>query len=169
MQFQFSAPTLEKNSCGFYGQRREGIWFRSWRVEGTFSTRSRNPEFVFGFQVERLELRVGERPVSEPCPFDRAPAAAFIEVDFAKTPLRTRIVHSAAAHAASITDRWSELGLLVRRFAKCVRLQGVVVYQRRSVPDFQLIVLEVPILEPGTLLEHDDFEAGCGEFLRHGS
>src|SRR5258708_39882559 len=111
---------IEKSSRGFYGQRRQRIRFRSRRVERACSTHSRNAKFVFGFHVERFEIRVSDRPISEPCPSDRAPAAPLDEVDFVKTPLRTSIVHGAAAHAPSITNCWCQLSLLLGGLPKCI-------------------------------------------------
>ncbi len=105
MQPQLSCTALEQHARRFHRQRRHGIGLGARRIERTRIGKPRHPDLPLHLGVVRLELLVGNRPVSEPGAGDGAQETSLFEVDLVKAPEVRRVVDAAAADQARIQRR----------------------------------------------------------------
>src|SRR5690606_25811023 len=130
---------------------------------------SRNADLPVHLRVVGLEILVGDGPVGERGSFRRTMERPLLEVDRSQPPEIAREVNAAAADVVRVAEAspLDDLRLLV--FVLPERL-GM---SLASSPDESFVlgngpfvVLEVLRSEPRALLQHDDREACCREFLR---
>ena len=86
MQAQLARAAFEKHARRLHRQRRHRIGLRARRIEGARAGEARHADLPFDLGVIRLEIGVGDRPVSEAGAGNRAEHAALDEVNLVKAP-----------------------------------------------------------------------------------
>ncbi len=143
-----------------------GIAARSRRVAGARLAGYAHLPVDLG--VVGLELVVGDGPVGEGRPGNRAEQAALTEVDGPEAPVVRREVQAAAADGLGVEEGGEEEGrrrLLIGRRAPGVGMVGEAPDQAAVEVRLDLVVAELEGTQVRALLHHDDGEAVGGEFL----
>src|SRR5262249_10824588 len=119
---QFLRSEFSEGARGFYWKRRDGIGLRARGIETACARQTLTAQLPLCFCVVRLELGVGDWPVSESRSGNRAPSTVFVEVYFVEAPVVRCEMNSASADLPAIDNRGLQLGFFFHRRPKGVRL-----------------------------------------------
>src|SRR5262245_42116189 len=157
MQAQLARATLQDHPRRLHRERRHRIWLGARRVEGTGSGETRDANLPLDLRVIRLEISVGDRPVSEAGAWNGAEHAALDEIDLVKAPEIPRIVQAPTTDRAAVPEgrlERLECRFLRRVIAKRLRIPDGIVGDTAEVPILELIVPDLRRQDPRPLLQH---------------
>src|SRR5262249_11965240 len=122
-------------------------------------------DVIFRLGVIRFQVRIRNRPVGKPGPWNFAPQRAFVEIQFEKAPVIRVEMDSAAAHLPAVARAESAARGFRRRFAKRLRLSASIVHQKPVASKLHLVMREVFPTEKRPWLPPPPGKAGLGDFL----
>src|SRR5262249_45892813 len=118
MQAELAGTPFQQHSRRLHRQRWHRIWPGSRRLPRMGAREPGYADLPFDLGIVRLQLRIPDRPIREPCAGDTAEPAMLLEIDLPESPVIGSEMRAAATDRARIPQRVAAVAVRYRRLRR---------------------------------------------------